>query len=460
MNTVQIANVVVPENRIRRKFDEQAIQDLATSLESIGLLQPIVLRPGTYDLLAGERRLRAARSLDSSGRRIRGMPPGVIPFVNSTDLSADALLQAELEENILRKDLTWQEVATATDQLHKLRMAQNPGVQTMKATAQELGLPANSTSSTIRDNVIIASHLGDPDVAQAKDKKQALKVISKKMEQKFLSALGKSADLRASKHTLFEGSCVDFLPKMPSGQFPCIITDPPYGIAMKNQGQALVQHNYEDSPEEVLPMMEVVIAELYRVAADRAHMYMFCDIDNFSKLRLMMQMVGWRPWRTPLVWDKGSQGFLPRPSHGPRRVHELLIFANKGDKEVLVQGAPDVLRIPQDKHLVHPAQKPVELYEELLSRSCRPGEDTLDPFCGRGTIFLAAAKRGIIATGMELDPRVIGIARLSASGEQQLGDNLPIAFSSPTSDNTVSLPDNTVSDSPMNTNPAQTVKTE
>ncbi len=50
----------------RHVLDEDAIQDLANSLRTAGLLQPIVLRPtngGTYELIAGERRWRAAFSL-------------------------------------------------------------------------------------------------------------------------------------------------------------------------------------------------------------------------------------------------------------------------------------------------------------------------------------------------------------------------------------------------------------
>lgn len=49
----------------RHSFDEEALRELAASLESAGLLQPVVVRPadGGYELIAGERRLRAAETL-------------------------------------------------------------------------------------------------------------------------------------------------------------------------------------------------------------------------------------------------------------------------------------------------------------------------------------------------------------------------------------------------------------
>src|SRR3954452_20794267 len=48
----------------RRSFDEEALASLAGSLEQGGVLQPVLVRPiagGTYELIAGERRWRAAR---------------------------------------------------------------------------------------------------------------------------------------------------------------------------------------------------------------------------------------------------------------------------------------------------------------------------------------------------------------------------------------------------------------
>lgn len=49
----------------RRDFDQEALAELAASLESVGLLQPVVVRPsnGGFELIAGERRLRAAERL-------------------------------------------------------------------------------------------------------------------------------------------------------------------------------------------------------------------------------------------------------------------------------------------------------------------------------------------------------------------------------------------------------------
>ncbi len=52
----------------RKYFDEDAIEELAQSIKAFGIIQPITVRKmgeGRYELVAGERRLRAAKNLDS-----------------------------------------------------------------------------------------------------------------------------------------------------------------------------------------------------------------------------------------------------------------------------------------------------------------------------------------------------------------------------------------------------------
>ncbi|MDW8480103.1 MAG: ParB/RepB/Spo0J family partition protein [Xanthomonadales bacterium] len=81
----------------RRHFDEQALAELAESIRSQGLLQPIVVRPlggDAYEVLAGERRLRAAR--------IAGLASVPCLVREADDRSALALA---LIENVQREDL-------------------------------------------------------------------------------------------------------------------------------------------------------------------------------------------------------------------------------------------------------------------------------------------------------------------------------------------------------------------
>jgi ParB family chromosome partitioning protein len=93
---IQIAKVRKNPMQPRREFDDAALASLAHSLKAKGALQPILVRPaeGGYELVAGERRLRAAG--------LAGLTelPAIVRAVKD-----DELLELALIENIQREDL-------------------------------------------------------------------------------------------------------------------------------------------------------------------------------------------------------------------------------------------------------------------------------------------------------------------------------------------------------------------
>lgn len=92
----------------RRSFDETALRELADSIRAYGILQPLTVRDrgGFYELVAGERRLRAAR--------IAGLRevPCLVAEVGEEDAALLALI-----ENLQRRDLDYMEEAAAIARL-------------------------------------------------------------------------------------------------------------------------------------------------------------------------------------------------------------------------------------------------------------------------------------------------------------------------------------------------------
>lgn len=64
----------------------------------------------------------------------------------------------------------------------------------------------------------------------------------------------------------------------------------------------------------------------------------------------------------------------------------------------------------------HAAEKPTELYVQLLKRSCLPRDLILDPCCGSGTIFQAVRETYTTATGIECDEKAYGLALIKLHG--------------------------------------------
>jgi len=416
MNSLPLSKVRLT-NRQRRHFDEKALISLATSIREKGLLHPLVLQDDNTTLVAGERRLRAISMLAELGVEVtcdgKVYAAGHVPYVTLRSLSEDGLVEAELEENILREDLTWQEEASAIDQLHTLRVKQKGGDQTFKATATEIvGDSANNADlMKVRDATIISQHLDDPDVAKAKTKKEALKIIRKNAEQKLTNSLAEKFNLEQTPHTFNNGDFRDFSHFINTSSIDTVITDPPYGIGADTFGdQAGASHAYDDSPEYFQEIIREFAVESCRVTKDRAHLYAFCDPRMFSFLSAAFAGLGWNVWPTPLIWAKGN-GMLPRPEHGPRRTYEFIMFASKGDKPVTAV-YNDVLTVPGLSAPRYGAEKPVELYQELMRRSCRPGDTVWDPFAGAGPVFPAANRASLIAIGTELSTNKFNYAKL------------------------------------------------
>ena len=120
----------------RDVFDQEDIDQLATSLLDVGMLQPLVVRPlgaDRYELVAGERRLRAAM--------VAGLPtvPAIVRATEDADLLKEALV-----ENIHRVQLNPLEEAAAYQQL-----LEDFGV-TQEELAARLGRSRPTISNTIR----------------------------------------------------------------------------------------------------------------------------------------------------------------------------------------------------------------------------------------------------------------------------------------------------------------------
>ncbi len=106
---VPIADVKPNPRQPRTVFDEDALAELVGSIAEVGLLQPVVGRPlddGTYELVMGERRLRASQQAGLS------TIPAIIRRTEDADLLRDALL-----ENLHRAQLNPLEEAAAYQQM-------------------------------------------------------------------------------------------------------------------------------------------------------------------------------------------------------------------------------------------------------------------------------------------------------------------------------------------------------
>ncbi|UPS45081.1 ParB/RepB/Spo0J family partition protein [Prevotella sp. E15-22] len=109
LNEIPIDQIEPNPDQPRREFDEAAMQELATSIQNMGIIAPITLRqvaPDHYQIIAGERRWRASQMAGLQAI------PAYIRTAND-----ESVMELALVENIQREDLNAIEIALAYEHL-------------------------------------------------------------------------------------------------------------------------------------------------------------------------------------------------------------------------------------------------------------------------------------------------------------------------------------------------------
>lgn len=417
MRSTHWTNIVVEPGRHRQFFDEKKFEDLKESIRKVGVIHlPVCREDGDkVVLVAGERRLRAcADIIQEYGTPItyhhNTLEIGHVPYALWEDLDYQAAKEVELEENATRQDLTWQEHARAVAELHSFKRTNNPE-WTASDTAQIVQDSALPNATKVLEDIRLAEHLEqDETLNKAKSRQEALKLLKRKLEVFFVSELGKRLEEQIPEYRAEQIDAIDGLCKFKDGEIDLIITDPPYGVNAQRFDAGLhITHDYLDTPEQTISLMEGLAKYSYNVTKDQSHLYIFCDVRKFFYWAELFNDFGWDVWPRPLIWVK-DVGHIPKPNYGPRLQYECILFANKGMKPVTAL-YPDVLIHPSVVVREHAAQKPTSLYVDLLRRSCYGGELIVDPFCGSGTVFAAAIQLNCPAVGFDTDPAAIGLSK-------------------------------------------------
>ena len=109
LNEIPIDQIEPNPDQPRREFDEAAMQELATSIQNMGIIAPITLRqvaPDHYQIIAGERRWRASQMAG-----LQAIPA----YIRTAD--DESVMELALVENIQREDLNAIEIALAYEHL-------------------------------------------------------------------------------------------------------------------------------------------------------------------------------------------------------------------------------------------------------------------------------------------------------------------------------------------------------
>lgn len=411
--------VVLRDDRQRKEL--RGIDELAESIHRLGLIHPIVIDENSV-LVAGERRLTAVRSLGWTH----------IPAQYSRDVEPMYLHALELEENVKRQDITWQERCDALLKYKDIRKAQEPDIS-QALIAKELGF----SPTDLNRNLAVATALrdGNERVRSADKFTTAAKIVERVNARAAATALDSIEKTVAEVATLPDETPAPTIKRVPllnedfhewtaaygGRKFNVIHCDFPYGVGMHKSDQGAGQEygTYADGEDVYWKLLDTLEMGMENVVSDSAHLIFWFSMDYYQRTLQRLEGMGWRVSPFPLVWLKSDNtGIIPDADRGPRRIYETAFFGSRGDRKI-VRAKSNGYAYPGREKSIHMNEKPVAMLRHFMEMIVDEYSFVLDPTAGSANALKAA--EGLKASsvlGLERDPEFF-----QRSSEAYFGDD-------------------------------------
>jgi len=328
---VPVSEIKIPKDRQRKRLKK--IEDLADSIKRNGLLHPIVVTR-ERKLVAGERRFNAFKLL-----KIKEIPVHYLDELNSYEAEA-----IELEENIKRVDLTWEESCLAAARYHRLREKGEEN-WTKKATADAIGLSPQHISKLLQ--VAEAILVKNKNVLAATSIEAAWRVVRRVQERavrteaaqiKYIAKPenGEEEEKDKIETNIFVGDFIKWVSEYEGRRFNFVHCDFPYGIKQgttKYQGSE-TWDKYEDSLETYDLLLNTLVENKEKLFFPSAHLIFWFSMNHYAFTMEKLSRNGFEVNPFPLIWDKNNTGIIPDVQRGPRRVYETAFHASLGDRKI------------------------------------------------------------------------------------------------------------------------------
>jgi DNA modification methylase/ParB-like chromosome segregation protein Spo0J len=466
---IPLADIKVNRSdRLRRNIKEvqENAERIADSIILVGPIQPLVLDEDN-NLIDGECRYTAYKDI---------LKQVEVPIVRRIKLEQAMKWMIELDANMQRKQMRWQDIALGIAAVHEResKMASDRKEQWgLRAT----GALVKQSHSYVQDCIIVANHLrkNDQEICDAKNLEAAKQVLLLRKEQALTVAAARisgavtvaqpkapkpsgiiniqlgdpttpkptvvptsAEEIRAMNvvnlsSRLHNVDCTTFMKETMSPEsVDAIITDIPYGIDMDlledMQGIDMMRstHDIDQNVEQMKPFLEGA----YRVLKPNTFLFFFYAQQHQEKLSSWGREAGFKVLDWNLLWLKPHSCKNNAPHQNPTKSYEPVMVMKKG-KPVLAKPMTkchlEVDGMPDKRLQANPFAKPLEFIDKkILDHIFIPGMTILDPFAGEGSILRACVYRGAKIIGCELDEQRFPalVARMKETYKNMLGGNV------------------------------------
>jgi DNA modification methylase len=383
-----------------RTHSKRQIRQIANSIKKFGFCNPVLI-DDAKQIIAGHGRVEAAKLLG-----IDAVPTCRLSHLSEADKRAYILADNKLAEQAgWNKEILAIELQGLIDLNFEIELTgfEMPEIDIILEDARE----ANGAPSGPEDHVPECP--SGPVVTQAGD----LWLLA---PHRLMCA---DARDQAAYENLLDGAKAEF-----------VFTDPPYNVAIDGNvcGLGRIRHREfamgsgEMSEAEFTTFLQTVFDRLAANTVDGS-IHQICMDWRHQWEMLAAGRKAYTELKNLCVWNKTNAGM----GSFYRSKHELIFVWKSGD-------APHINNFELGQHgrnrtnvwdypgisamgprrleelAMHPTVKPVALVADAIKDCSRRGGLVLDPFCGSGTILIAAERTGRMARALEIDPTYVDVA--------------------------------------------------
>lgn len=388
--------IIIRESCERARKELGDIDELTKSILIKGQITPILITRDN-ELIAGERRLRACQSI--------GIP---VHAIYREDVDDITMKELELEENIQRKDMEWQERISLTKAITDLKQEKYGKKGAGKGQeGWSLGDTANlmgkSKGSAAQDMELANAMERLPVLKKAKTADDAKKLLRKMEEELLIAELLKRDDNKAHTEAANDYILEDAfkeLPKVDSESKDFADVDTPYGIDLGNVKKSQTGTeglkkigNYQEWDKDIyMDCCHTVAKEVFRILKPNSFCTWWFGMNYYEPLKNMLAAVGFSLDPIPALWYAGAKAAQTnQPQIILGKSYDTFFLMRKGNPVLAKPGRHNVFEHPKvDAHnKIHPTEKPLPLYEEIVKMILFPGATGIVPFLGSGNTLRA-----------------------------------------------------------------------
>ena len=441
-----VSDIIIKD---RARMNVTGIDELATNIEMIGQLNPVLIN-SENQLIDGLRRVRAMQKLKRQTIEVR-----VIDGVTKDDH-----FLIELLSNMDREKFAWHEEIELKYKLHKHWVAEAKkkkkswgyretskrlrcslgGLSTDLAFAEALKvfpeLKEQTTKGRAREAYKAlgqqAAALQRMDNFSPEEKERMEKLLNGNVDIQAKNTMGKGA-LDATKDAKKKVDALDedmqdepastvkvtyvaenyktFLKKIPDNSVGMVELDPPYAIDFENtygKTSKIESKAVDWTEKQLFEFYYNYLPLIYQKMLDASWVLCWTGKEHHKEINKIALETGFSI-QQPGSWPKPG-GSTNQPKTNMISNWEMFLLFRKGGAQFnttsFPSSIPEMITNSASKR-IHQWEKPIEVYDFFLKALCRPGTLFLSPFAGSGNCLISAAKSGMYPVGCDKSQKYI-----------------------------------------------------